>query len=61
MRKKWEDEVRRSIAKQADQKERWSTVSDLEIARLYTPEDIQNMDFTSDIGYPGQFPYLPAL
>ncbi len=58
LRKKWEDEVRRSTAKQADQKERWSTVSDLEIERLYSPEDIQNMDFASDIGYPGQFPYL---
>lgn len=58
LRKKWEDEVRRSIAKHADQKERWSTVSDLEIERLYSPEDIQNMDFAGDIGYPGQFPYL---
>jgi methylmalonyl-CoA mutase N-terminal domain/subunit len=58
LRKKWEDEVRRSTAKQADQKERWSTVSDLEIERLYSPEDIQNMDFARDIGYPGQFPYL---
>ena len=58
MRKKWEDEVRKTVAKWPDQKERWSTVSDLEINRLYGPEDIKDMDFAKDIGYPGQFPYL---
>ncbi|MEN6462057.1 MAG: methylmalonyl-CoA mutase family protein [Syntrophomonas sp.] len=60
MRKKWEDEVKKVIAKNADQKPEalWSTVSDLPIRRLYTPEDIKDMDFENDIGYPGQFPYL---
>ncbi|HPC04624.1 MAG TPA: methylmalonyl-CoA mutase family protein [Syntrophales bacterium] len=58
MRKKWEDEVRKTVSKWPDQKERWSTVSDLEIKRLYGPEDVKDMDFAKDIGYPGQFPYL---
>ena len=58
MRRKWEDEVKKVIAKSADQKPRWSTVSDLEIKRLYTPEDIKDMDFAKDIGYPNQFPFL---
>ena len=58
MRQKWEDEVRKVIAKNPDQKPRWSTVSDLEIKRLYGPDDIKDMDFEMDIGYPGQFPYL---
>ncbi len=58
MRKKWEDEVKKTVSKHADQKEKWTTVSDLEIKRLYGPEDIKNMDFEKDIGYPGQYPYL---
>jgi len=58
LRKKWEDEVKKTVAKSLDQKERWSTVSDLEINRIYGPEDIKDMDFARDIGYPGQFPYL---
>lgn len=58
MRKKWEDEVKKSVAKQADQKDKWTTISDLEIKRLYGPEDIKDIDFARDIGYPGQFPYL---
>lgn len=58
LRKKWEDEVKKVIAKNPDMKERWSTVSDLEIKRIYGPEDIKDMDFERDIAYPGQFPYL---
>jgi len=58
MRKKWEDEVKKIVAKHGDLKERWSTVSDLEIKRLYGPEDIKDMNFAEDIGYPGQYPYL---
>jgi methylmalonyl-CoA mutase, N-terminal domain len=58
LKKKWEDEVRKVVSKVPDQKARWSTVSDLEIRRLYGPDDIKDMDFVRDIGYPGQFPYL---
>jgi len=56
--KKWEDEVRKVVSTVPDQKARWSTVSDLEIKRLYTPEDIKDMDFARDIGVPGEFPFL---
>lgn len=58
-RKKWEDEVKRAIASNNKEKkeQRRSTVSDLEIRRLYTPEDIKEIDFAQEIGYPGQFPY----
>ncbi len=55
---KWEEEVRKIAALYPDQKARFSTVSDLEIKRLYTPEDIKDLDFTNDIGVPGEFPYL---
>lgn len=58
LRKKWEDEVKRSVAKHSDQKEKWTTVSDLEIKRIYGPDDIKDMDFENDIGYPGQHPFL---
>jgi len=47
--RKWQDEVKKTLKNNPDQKELFSTVSDLEIKRLYTPEDI---------GVPGEFPYL---
>jgi len=55
---KWEEEVRQTVARNPDPKARCSTVSDLEIKRLYTPEDIEKTDFARDIGVPGEFPFL---
>ena len=56
--KKWEEEVQVSLQSTPDQKERFSTVSDLEIKRLYTPEDIEDTNFAEDIAAPGEYPYL---
>jgi len=58
MRQRWEDEVKKSVAKWPDQKEDWSTVSSLPFKRLYTPDDIKDLNFEEDIGYPGQYPFV---
>jgi len=58
MRQRWEDEVKKAVAKWPDQKEDWTTVSSLDIKRLYTPEDIKDLKFDEDIGYPGQYPFI---
>jgi methylmalonyl-CoA mutase N-terminal domain/subunit len=56
--RKWQDEIQKALKNNPDQKERFSTVSDTEIKRLYTPEDIKDTDFAEDISVPGEFPYL---
>ena len=56
--RKWQDEVKKTLKNNPDQKERFSTVSDLEIKRLYTPQDIKDTNFAEDISAPGEFPYL---
>lgn len=38
-------------------KRRFSTTSDLDIEAIYTPESIKDLDFNSDIGYPGFYPF----
>jgi methylmalonyl-CoA mutase N-terminal domain/subunit len=55
-RKKWEKEVERAPTR-AKKTKRFSTVSDLEIKDIYTPEDIKDLDFARDVGYPGVFPF----
>lgn len=55
---KWDQDVQRTVQDNADQKARYSTVSDLEIKRLYTPEDIKDTNFAADISVPGEYPYL---
>ncbi len=39
---------------------RFSTVSDLEIEPLYTPEDVKS-DYENALGYPGEFPYTRGV
>ncbi len=58
LKKKWEEEVRRSVARNHSEKPLWTTISGMEIRRLYTPEDTKDMDFVRDIGCPGQYPFL---
>ena len=56
-RERWQKEVQKARRQKAERKARFSTVSDLEIRALYTPEDIKDLDFARDIGYPGIFPF----
>lgn len=56
-REKWKKEVEGTTRKKPERKERFSTISDLEIKRIYTPEDIKDLDFDRDISYPGVFPF----
>ncbi|WP_034622102.1 acyl-CoA mutase large subunit family protein [Desulfovermiculus halophilus] len=61
LRVQWEDQVRRLINRKGERKEVFSTVSDHEIKRLYTPEDISELDFERDLGFPGQFPFTRGV
>jgi methylmalonyl-CoA mutase N-terminal domain/subunit len=56
-RKRWEKEVEKVKGQKGGKEKRFSTVSDLEIKAIYTPEDIKDLDFSQDIGYPGIFPF----
>jgi methylmalonyl-CoA mutase N-terminal domain/subunit len=56
-RQRWEKELEKAGREKAKKGRRFSTVSDLEIKAIYTPEDIKDLDFAKDIGYPGIFPF----
>ena len=49
-RKKWEKEAGKAGRQKAKKGKRFSTVSDLEIKEIYTPEDIKDLDYSRDIG-----------
>ena len=40
---------------------KFTTVSGEAIEPLYTPDDIQSINFLSDIGFPGEFPYTRGV
>jgi methylmalonyl-CoA mutase N-terminal domain/subunit len=56
-RKRWEKEAGKGGRQKTERKKKFSAVSDLEIKEIYTPEDIKDLDFARDIGYPGIFPF----
>jgi methylmalonyl-CoA mutase N-terminal domain/subunit len=60
-REKWGEKLEKSLAKAPEIKERFSTVSDMEIGRLYTPEDIQGFDLQRDLGFPGEYPFTRGV
>src|SRR3990167_6105730 len=39
----------------------FTTVSNLPINPLYTPEDLKDFDYERDLGFPGQFPYTRGI
>ncbi|MCL4236018.1 MAG: methylmalonyl-CoA mutase, partial [Deltaproteobacteria bacterium] len=41
--------------------ERFTTVSDLEVDPLYTPDDLAGFDPDRDLGLPGEFPYTRGV
>ncbi|MFC2040755.1 methylmalonyl-CoA mutase [Chloroflexota bacterium] len=53
---RWLGEVKK-IKGDLLRKKRFSTVSDLAIKSVYTPEDISDLDFEASIGYPGAYPF----
>ena len=61
-RESWEKECYQPSLKQSPERlSRFSTVSDLEIDKLYSPEDIGRLDFMRDIGFPSQYPYTRGV
>jgi methylmalonyl-CoA mutase N-terminal domain/subunit len=61
-RESWEkDCYQPSLSQSSERLSRFSTVSDLEIKKLYGPEDIAQLDFLRDIGFPSQYPYTRGV
>ncbi len=60
-KKKWSDELSRILCEKPERLPRFTTVSDLEIKPLYTPEDIKDLDYLRDIGFPGIYPFTRGV
>ncbi len=61
-RARWEAETLAPfLGDHPERQARFITVSDEEIARLYTPEDIAGLDYQRDLGNPGEYPYIRGI
>ena len=58
---KWDNNVKSKLEKQPERKVVFKTSSGMEIKRMYTPADVENMDYTTDLSYPAQYPYTRGV
>jgi hypothetical protein len=56
-KKRWIEDLSKILCETPERLSRFTTVSDLEIKGLYTPEDTQEIDYSRDIGFPGIYPF----
>ncbi|CAI49251.1 methylmalonyl-CoA mutase subunit A [Natronomonas pharaonis DSM 2160] len=56
-RKRWASETHDD----SERRERFATVSNREVDRLYTPADVADLDYAADLGYPGEPPYTRGV
>ncbi|HDH96472.1 MAG TPA: methylmalonyl-CoA mutase, partial [Proteobacteria bacterium] len=61
-RKRWEETtLKKALDRFPERKERFTTVSGIEIDRLYTPEHIEDVDYLRDLGFPGEYPFTRGV
>jgi methylmalonyl-CoA mutase, N-terminal domain len=59
--KEWEDSTNKQTAKNPERRPEFETLSELTIKRLYTPLDIDQIDYTEKIGFPGHYPFTRGV
>lgn len=60
LKREWEGgSVREALARQNERKRIFQTESGIEIDRLYTPRQLEDIgfDYAEDLGFPGQYPF----
>ena len=57
----WSEKTEVTLAKRPERKEMFVNASGIPIQRLYTPLDQDEMDYVSDLGFPGEFPFTRGV
>ncbi|ELZ40093.1 methylmalonyl-CoA mutase, large subunit [Halorubrum californiense DSM 19288] len=58
----WEAEtLDPTLDRHGERNERFATVSNREVDRIYTPDDLADLDYEEDLGFPGEPPYTRGV
>ena len=58
----WEEkDVSKTMSRFPERKDTFETTSGIPFERLYTPLDIESMDYLRDLGFPGRYPYTRGV
>jgi methylmalonyl-CoA mutase N-terminal domain/subunit len=61
-KERWtEESLAPVLDRHGERQDRFATVSNLEVERLYTPEDVADSDYDEELGFPGEEPYTRGV
>ena len=55
------DTYEQATSKRPERKESFTTISGEEVKPLYTPADVEGLDYTEDLGFPGEYPFTRGV
>ncbi len=61
-RRRWEaTTLKEALQDQPERAERFTSLSDLPVERLYRPEDLKDFDPQRELGFPGEYPFTRGI
>jgi methylmalonyl-CoA mutase N-terminal domain/subunit len=57
----WRAKVEKGLIKNPERKPSFVNTSEIQIRRLYTPLDVKEVDYFSEIGFPGEYPFTRGV
>ena len=60
-KEKWEKETVVNSFSKLPEKGEYTTSSDTKIERIYTPAELQDLDYLRDLGFPGEYPLIRGV
>jgi methylmalonyl-CoA mutase, N-terminal domain len=59
--REWCRKVEANLDRNPERKKDFANTSGIPVQRLYTPLDLQDMDYVSDLGFPGSYPFTRGV
>ncbi|MBN2705311.1 MAG: methylmalonyl-CoA mutase family protein [Deltaproteobacteria bacterium] len=60
-RQQWQSMVDKALSRFPERKPVFTTTSGIEVKRLFTPLDVEEVDYTEDVGFPGEYPFTRGV
>jgi len=57
----WQEMVDKALARFPERKEAFATTSGIEMKRVFTPADVEEIDYNDEVGFPGEFPFTRGV
>jgi methylmalonyl-CoA mutase N-terminal domain/subunit len=61
-KEEWEEKkIKPQLLKRPERREKFQSTSGITLKRVYTPADVADMDYSEDLGLPGEYPYTRGV